>query len=155
VAAHDVDYRGVLYGGMMLTADGPKVIEYNVRFGDPECQVVVPRVTSDVAELLRAAAAGEPLDVAFSGDACVTVVLASEGYPASSRAGDVINGLSSLHALESVKVFHAGTARTTGGALVTAGGRVLDVTATGVDVAAARSLAYEADASISWPGMQV
>ena len=96
LADHDADYRGVLYAGMMLTADGPKVIEYNVRFGDPECQVVLPRVASDVAELLRAAAAGEPLAVEFSTDACVTVVLASEGYPASARTGDVINGLSSL-----------------------------------------------------------
>jgi phosphoribosylamine--glycine ligase len=154
LAAHDADYRGVLYAGMMLTADGPKVIEYNVRFGDPECQVVLPRVTSDVAELLRAAAAGEPLDVAFSDDACVTVVLASEGYPASSRRGDVINGLSSLSDASGVTVFHAGTARNPGGALVTAGGRVLDVTATGVDVASARAHAYEATAKISWAGMQ-
>ncbi len=89
LARHGADYRGVLYAGMMLTADGPKVIEYNVRFGDPECQVVLPRVTSDFAELLRAAAAGAPLDVEFSADACVTVVLASDGYPASARTGDV------------------------------------------------------------------
>jgi phosphoribosylamine--glycine ligase len=151
---HDIDYRGVLYAGMMLTADGPKVIEYNVRFGDPECQVVLPRIASDVPELLRAAAAGAPLDVEFSDDACVTVVLASEGYPASARTGDAINGLSSLSGAEGVIVFHAGTARATDGALLTAGGRVLDVTATGVDLATARARAYDAAAQINWEGMQ-
>jgi phosphoribosylamine--glycine ligase len=139
---------------MMLTADGPKVIEYNVRFGDPECQVVLPRIASDVAELLRAAAAGEPLAAEFSTDACVTVVLASEGYPASARTGDVIDGLSSLRAGDGVTVFHAGTARDASGALVTAGGRVLDVTATGADLATARAKAYGVAAEISWKGMQ-
>ena len=154
LADHDADYRGVLYAGMMLTADGPKVIEYNVRFGDPECQVVLPRVASDVAELLRAAAAGEPLAVEFSTDACVTVVLASEGYPAVGahrrrhRWSFVTSGRNG------VTVFHAGTARDADGALLTAGGRVLDVTATGVDLATARAQAYDAAAEISWRGMQ-
>ncbi len=147
------DYRGVLYAGMMLTDDGPKVIEYNVRFGDPECQVVLPRITSDFAELLRAAAAGAPLDVAFSTDACVTVVLASEGYPASVRTGDVITGIGAA-GVGAVSVFHAGTARDDDGALLTAGGRVLDVTATGADIAEARARVYEAVAKISWAGMQ-
>jgi phosphoribosylamine--glycine ligase len=154
LAGQGVDYRGVLYAGMMLTADGPKVIEYNVRFGDPECQVVLPRLSSDFAELVRAAAAGDDLDVAFSADACVTVVLASEGYPASARTGDVISGVEAAGAVESVTVFHAGTVRGPDDALLTAGGRVLDVTATGVDIPTARASAYDAVGKISWPGMQ-
>ena len=93
LADHGAEYRGVLYAGMMLTADGPKVIEYNVRFGDPECQVVLPRVTSDVAELLLAAATGDKLAVTFSDDAAVTVVLAADGYPTSPRTGDPITGV--------------------------------------------------------------
>jgi phosphoribosylamine--glycine ligase len=154
LARNGADYRGVLYAGMMLTADGPKVIEYNVRFGDPECQVVLPRITSDFAELLHAAAAGRPLDVAFSGDACVTVVLASEGYPASGRTGDVITGLDVASAVNEVTVFHAGTARDPAGVLRTAGGRVLDVTASGPTLGVARTRVYEAAGLISWPGMQ-
>jgi phosphoribosylamine--glycine ligase len=154
LARNGADYRGVLYAGMMLTADGPKVIEYNVRFGDPECQVVLPRITSDFAELLHAAAAGRPLDVAFSGDACVTVVLASEGYPASGRTGDVITGLDVASAVNEVTVFHAGTARDPAGVLRTAGGRVLDVTASGPTLGVARTRAYEAAGLIAWQGMQ-
>src|SRR5205823_5628197 len=88
---HGVDYRGVLYAGLMLTPDGPKILEYNVRFGDPECQAVLPRFTGDLAGVVRAAAAGAgPLDVRFGSEACVTVVLAAEGYPASPRSGDPI-----------------------------------------------------------------
>jgi phosphoribosylamine--glycine ligase len=150
----DIDYRGVLYAGMMLTAEGPKVIEYNVRFGDPECQVVLPRLTSDLAELVRAAAAGDDLDIAFATDACVTVVLAAEGYPVSPRTGDPIVGVAAASDVNCVTVFHAGTARDADGVLRTAGGRVLDVTATGADVATARARAYEAAALISWPGLQ-
>ncbi len=138
LAEHDVDYRGVLYAGMMLTTDGPKVIEYNVRFGDPECQVVLPRVASDFAELLRAAAAGEPLAVEFAALACVTVVLAGAGYPASARTGDAIMGLDVATAVNEVTIFHAGTARDADGTLRTAGGRVLDVTGTGPDLSVAR-----------------
>ena len=90
----DAAYRGVLYAGLMLTPDGPKVLEYNVRFGDPECQVVVPRLASDLAVHCLESARGEPLSaVKFHDDACVTVVLAAEGYPASPRTGDVIEGL--------------------------------------------------------------
>ena len=154
LARNGAEYRGVLYAGMMLTADGPKVIEYNVRFGDPECQVVLPRITSDFGELLRAAAAGDPLAATFSGDACVTVVLASEGYPVSARTGDVITGIDLAGAVNEVTVFHAGTARDEGGALRTAGGRVLDVTATGPTLAVARTRAYEGASLISWDGMQ-
>ena len=94
-----IEYRGVLYAGLMLTSDGPKVLEYNVRFGDPECQVVVPRLASDLGELCRAAAAGEPLpEIDFVDDACVTVVLATEGYPVAPRTGDVIEGLETRRA---------------------------------------------------------
>jgi len=152
LAEHDIDYRGVLYAGMMLTADGPKVIEYNVRFGDPECQVVLPRVTSDVAELLYAAANGDKLDVTFTDDACVTVVVASEGYPSSPRTGDVIHGLDVATAVNSVTIFHAGTARDDAGVLITAGGRVFDVTAIGADLEVARTRAYEAAGLLRWDG---
>jgi phosphoribosylamine---glycine ligase len=155
LAAHEVEYRGVLYAGMMLTADGPRVIEYNVRFGDPECQVVLPRVASDFAELLRAAAAGEPLAVEFARLACVTVVLAGAGYPASARTGDAISGLDVATAVNEVTIFHAGTARDADGTLRTAGGRVLAVTGTGPDLSVARTRAYEAAGLIAWDGMQL
>lgn len=160
-----IDYRGVLYAGLMITADGPKLIEYNVRFGDPETQVVLPRVTSDLAELLAQAAAGDISDSpTFADDAVVTVVCASEGYPATPRTGDVIEGLEAAEALEGVTVYCAGVAAVDaadpgagpdGGrpALRTAGGRVLNVTASGPTVAEARELAYRAVQSITWPGM--
>jgi phosphoribosylamine---glycine ligase len=154
LAAHDADYRGVLYAGMMLTDDGPKVIEYNVRFGDPECQVVMPRVTSDVAELLLAAATGDTLDVTFAHEAAVTVVLAADGYPSSPRTGDPITGLHAAEGVNAVTVFHAGTARDEHGVLRTAGGRVLTVTATGVDLEVARTRAYEAAGIINFKGMR-
>jgi phosphoribosylamine--glycine ligase len=148
-----IEYRGVLYAGLMLTGDGPKVLEYNVRFGDPECQVVVPRLASDLGELCRASAAGESLpDVKFGDEACVTVVLATEGYPASPRAGDVIAGLDAADAMPDVVVFHAGTRRE-GGDIVTAGGRVLAVSACGPSIADARTRAYEAADTITWPGV--
>jgi phosphoribosylamine---glycine ligase len=153
-----IDYRGVLYAGLMLTPDGPRLVEFNVRFGDPEAQVVLPRLRTDLAELLAAAAAGD-LTAApapeFAADACVTVVLASEGYPASPRTGDPISGIDAAEATGAT-VFCAGVAADpAGGAggLVTAGGRVLDVTATGPTVAAARNHAYAAARLISWRGM--
>ena len=155
LAARGAPYRGVLYAGLMLTADGPKVIEYNVRFGDPECQVVVPRLASDLGELCTAAARGAALPpVTFDDDACVTVVLASGGYPSAPATGERITGLDAVADQPDVVVFHAATARAPDGALVTAGGRVLDVTAWGATVAAARRRAYEAAAAITWPGMQ-
>jgi phosphoribosylamine--glycine ligase len=150
-------YRGVLYAGLMLTPDGPKILEYNVRFGDPECQVVIPRLASDLGLHLAEAAAGkltEPLR--WRDEAAVTVVLASEGYPASPRTGDVIEGLDAAAGVEGVTVFHAGTASVDGrpGVVRTAGGRVLDVTALGATLAEARGRAYEAAGRISWRGMQ-
>jgi phosphoribosylamine--glycine ligase len=148
-----VEYRGVLYTGLMLTTDGPKVLEYNVRFGDPESQVIVPRLAADLGELCRASAAGDALpDVRFVDDACVTVVLATEGYPVSPRTGDVIEGLDAAGAMPDVVVFHAATRREDGD-LVTAGGRVLAVTACAPSLEEARTRAYEAADTITWPGV--
>jgi phosphoribosylamine---glycine ligase len=153
LAARGAPYRGVLYAGLMVTVDGPKVLEYNVRFGDPECQVVIPRLETDLGDLCRSAATGAPLPpVRFHTDACVGVVVASEGYPASPRTGDVIAGAEDAEALPDVAVFHAGTRRREDGALVTAGGRVLTVTALGPTIPEARRRAYEATEKISWPG---
>jgi phosphoribosylamine--glycine ligase len=150
-----IDYRGVLYAGLMLTPDGPRLLEYNVRFGDPEAQVVLPRLTSDLAELLAAAAAGDLRRApppASGPAACVTVVLASEGYPGEPRRGDVIEGIDAAEAQGAV-VFVAGVEQDGHGRLVTAGGRVLAVTGSGATVAAARRLAYAAAGCVSWPGM--
>ena len=145
-----IDYRGVLYAGLMLTPDGPKVLEYNVRFGDPETQVVGPRLTSDLAELLLAAAAGDPLpQPTFTDDAAVTVVLAAEGYPGDVRKGDPIAGIEDAEALPGVTVFRAAV----DDAGRTAGGRVLNVTALAPTLAEARARAYGGVAHISWPGM--
>ena len=156
LAARGIEYRGILYAGLMLTSEGPKLVEYNVRFGDPECQVVVPRLTTDLGELCRASASGSPLpDVRCTTDAWVTVVLASERYPSSPRTGDVIEGLDAAGAQPGVVVFHAGTARDGEGRLVTAGGRVLNVTASAPTLGEARDRAYGAAAMISWPGMQL
>jgi phosphoribosylamine---glycine ligase len=149
-------FHGVLYAGLMLTPDGPRVIEYNARFGDPETQAVLPRLRSDLLELLHRAASpggleGTTLD--FTDDAAVTVVLASGGYPASSSSGDVISGLDDVGA--GVELTHAGTARRNDGAIVTAGGRVLNVTALGPDIGAARDGAYAAADLITFEGRQL
>ncbi|MEA2827795.1 MAG: phosphoribosylamine---glycine ligase [Actinomycetota bacterium] len=146
-----IDYRGVLYAGLMLTADGFKVLEYNVRFGDPEAQVVLPRLDCDLAQLLAEAAAGRlESEPSFVDDAAVTVVLAAEGYPTSPRTGDPIAGLDVASAMPGVEIFCAGV----GPGLTTAGGRVLSVTGMGPDLATARARAYAAAATISWPGIQ-
>jgi len=150
-----IDYRGVLYAGLMLTPAGPRLLEYNVRFGDPEAQVVLPRLTTDLAELLAAAAAGDlrPAPAPASrADGCVTVVLACEGYPVGPRTGDVIEGIDAAEATGAT-VFAAGVARDRDGRLVTAGGRVLAVTGGGATVATARDHAYAAAGCVSWPGM--
>ena len=150
-----VDYRGVLYAGIILTAAGPKVLEYNVRFGDPEAQVVFPRYTGDLAALLVEAADGEMVtEPEFDERAAVTVVLATEGYPLHPRTGDAIEGLEKVDGLPGVTVFRAGVDRDAEGRWVTAGGRALNVTGLGADVAAARATAYDAVSAISWPGMQ-
>ena len=154
LARRGIAYKGVLYAGLMLTAAGPKMLEYNVRFGDPECEVVVPRLVTDLGVLCRTSAAGEPLPpIEFTDDACVTVVLASEGYPVAPRTGDVIEGVADAAAVDGAFVFHAGTRRD-GDALVTAGGRVFAVSALGSSIPEARARAYEAADHITWPGRQ-
>jgi phosphoribosylamine--glycine ligase len=154
LAAEGAPYRGVLYIGLMLTADGPMVLEYNARFGDPETQVLLPRLDGDWLPLLAGAAAGRlPAgEIRWRDEAAVCVVMASLGYPGSYATGRPIAGLDRASALPGVHVFHAGTARGAGGAVVTAGGRVLGVTALGPDVARARARAYDAVASIRWDG---
>jgi len=149
-----IDYRGVLYAGLMLTADGPKVLEYNVRFGDPETQVVLPRVDEDVTALLSEAAAGRlRTDPRRAPVASVCVVLASAGYPVSPRTGDAIEGVVEAGEVPGVTVLHAGTVLDHAGRLVTAGGRVLGVRAVAEDLESARRRAYEAVSRIDWPGM--
>lgn len=151
-----IDYRGVLYAGIMLTPNGPKILEYNVRFGDPETQVVLPRMKSDLSATLAAAADGDlgsGGSVEFDDGAAVTVICAAEGYPRSVRSGDVIEGLDQAGAIDGVTLFYAGVDRDDDGRLVTAGGRVLAVTGQAGTVGAARDRAYEAVAHISWPGM--
>jgi phosphoribosylamine--glycine ligase len=150
-----IDYRGTLYAGLMLTPDGPKLVEYNVRFGDPEAQVVLPQVGTDLTELLAAAAGGDLTSAATPtvlDEAAVLVVLAAEGYPSAPRIGDPIDGLDRVAAMEGVTVFHAAVGELEG-RLVTAGGRVIDVVGTGPDLATARARAYDAVSRISWFGM--
>ena len=145
-------YRGVLYAGLMLTAAGPKLVEYNCRFGDPECQVLMPRFAGDLAEVLHATAAGRLAEVtpSWAPVSAMTVVYASRGYPGPHQIGSPIGGIGEASALEGVTVFQAGT-RMKGGHLVSNGGRVLNVTATGGTLAEARERAYAAIARIDWP----
>ncbi len=150
-------YHGVLYAGLMITANGPKVLEFNCRFGDPETQAVLPRMRSDLVELCLASRERGGLkgtSAEFNEEWAVTVVLASSGYPASSSKGDVISGLADVEAIEGVEVTHAGTA-TEDGEVVTAGGRVLNVTALGPTPGEARDRAYRAAGLISFEGMQM
>jgi phosphoribosylamine--glycine ligase len=149
-----IRYRGVLYAGLMLTADGPKVLEFNCRFGDPETQAIIPRLDSDLAELLSAAATGTLGDskVVWRSEPCVTVILASGGYPDVYETGVPIEGLAEAATVKGARVFHAGTVRQEG-RVVTAGGRVLAVSALGKDLAEARERAYEAVSLISFEGM--
>jgi phosphoribosylamine---glycine ligase len=155
LASRGVPYRGLLYAGLVDTPEGPKLLEFNARFGDPETQVILPRLASDLGELLWASATGTVRDVAvdWHDEAVVAVVLASGGYPGAYPTGVPIAGVDEAAAREGVEVFHAGTRRGADGQLLTAGGRVLNVTARGKDVAAARERAYEAAACISWEGV--
>ncbi len=148
-------YRGVLYAGLMLTRDGPRVLEFNCRFGDPETQPILFRWRGDFLETLFATAEGRLHEVVpdFDPRPAVCVVLASEGYPGPPRTGDVVQGLKEAVRLPQVAVFHAGTARGPGGTVLTAGGRVLGVTASGADLREARDRAYEAVSRIRWPGV--
>jgi phosphoribosylamine---glycine ligase len=155
LARRETPFHGVLYAGLMLTGDGVKVLEFNVRFGDPETQAVLPRLRSDLLDLLeRATVHGGLAGAALEWDArsAVTVVLASRGYPASSSSGDVITGLDRVP--EGVEVTHAGTAESAG-TLVTAGGRVLNVTALGDGTRSARERAYAAADVIAFEGRQL
>jgi phosphoribosylamine---glycine ligase len=155
LAARGAPYRGLLYAGLVDTIDGPQLLEFNARFGDPETQVILPQLASDLGDLLHASAVGSVRDVevTWHDGAAVTVVLASGGYPEGYATGNPIHGAETAAAGDDqVTVFHAGTARRDDGTLVTAGGRVLDVTARGVDVAEARSRAYTAADRITWDG---
>jgi phosphoribosylamine--glycine ligase len=145
-------FSGVLFAGLMLTAQGPKLIEYNTRFGDPECQVLMTRLDGDLVPLLLAAAEARLSEVSarWHDEAALTVVMAAEGYPGTPRKGTAISGLDRAEA-SGAKVFHAGTALADG-KLVANGGRVLNVTATGATVSAAQASAYRAVDLIDWPG---
>ncbi|MGI6033235.1 MAG: phosphoribosylamine--glycine ligase [Coriobacteriales bacterium] len=153
MAAEGIDYRGVLYGGFMLTEDGPKLLEFNCRFGDPETQVILPRLDTDLVEVMVATAQGRLADIELSWkpEWAVSVVLASAGYPTSYKKGFAISGIEDAEALEGVTVYHAGT-RLENGTFYTNGGRVLDVTALGESFEAARDLAYRACDLIDWEG---
>ena len=146
-------YMGVLYLGLMITKAGPKLVEYNARFGDPECQVLMPRLKSDLLTALLAARNGEvgKLKLDWHDEAALTVVMASQGYPGSYEKGHVITGLDAAAAMPGVTVFHAGTERR-GDDIVAVGGRVLNVTALGKDVAQAQARAYAAVDKIHWNG---
>lgn len=151
--AKGIAYAGVMYLGLMFTKEGPKLVEYNCRFGDPECQVHVVRLKSDLLTALVAMRDGmlKDIDLRWSDDVALTVAMASKGYPGTYEKGHVISGLDAAARLPGVQIFHAGTERRDG-RIVTAGGRVLSVTATGKTVAEARSRAYAAVDLIHWEG---
>lgn len=146
-------FRGILYVGLMLTGDGPQVLEFNVRFGDPEAQVILPRLKTDLIDIFEAAASGnlDKMTIEWDPRHALCVVLSSEGYPGPYRKGDVIQGLEKISEKD-VIIFHAGTKQESG-QIVTAGGRVLGITALGKDRAEARNKAYTAIEKISWEGM--
>ena len=150
------DYRGVLYGGFMLTPEGPKVLEFNARFGDPETQVILPRLKSDLVDIMVAVASGKPEDIELEwhDSWAVCVVLASEGYPGSYEKGKVILGIDDAEDLRNVTVFHAGTDFNNYDEYITAGGRVLNVVAMGETFEKARARAYEAVDHIIFEGKQ-
>lgn len=152
-----IDFRGVLYTGLMLTPAGPKVLEFNVRFGDPECQPLLARLDGDVLDLFMATAAGrlDEVQIAWKPQTAICVVLASAGYPETSGQPVQIHGIEQAEHVEGVSIFHAGTRRDAEGRIWTAGGRVLNVVALGADLEEARERAYRACAKISFAGMQV
>ncbi len=147
-------YRGVLFCGLMLTTQGPKVVEYNVRFGDPECQVLMRRLETDLYTHLSECARGAiETPMRLRDDAAVIVVLTTDGYPTAPRVGDEVRGLEAAAAQDGIVLFHAGTGRGDDGELITAGGRVVGVSALGPDVADAATRAYDAVALIDFDGM--
>jgi len=153
LAADNLLFRGLLFPGVMVTAEGPKLLEFNCRFGDPETQALLPRLKSDLVDLLEAAVDGRLNTIQPEWDtrAAVCVIMASGGYPGAYEKGKPITGIAEAEALAGVTVFHAGTAQNEG-TLVTAGGRVLGVTALGDDLRAAQARAYEAVAKIHFEG---
>lgn len=153
MAQRGTPYKGVLFAGLMITASGPKLIEYNVRFGDPETQVLMMRLKSDLLPALLATADGvlETFDLRWHDDAALTVVMAARGYPGAYTRGTEIRGLDEARATPGVEIFHAGTSRD-GNRVLATGGRVLAVTARGASVAEAQQRAYQAIARIDWPG---
>jgi len=155
MAKEGAPYSGVLYVGLMITKEGPRVVEFNCRFGDPECQAILPRLDDDILPVFDAVARGRrlPASLQWRAESSVCVVLASRGYPAAPKVGDPISGLEAAGSLPGVNVFHAGTA-SRDGTLVTAGGRVLGVQALGADIRTAVARAYEAVGRIRFDGMQ-
>jgi len=151
--ARGTPYAGVLYIGLMLTQDGPKVIEFNARFGDPECQCILPRLETDLLPLLLACADGSlsHQTLAWKSGVCLTVVIAARGYPGTYGKGDEIGGLDKAAAIPDTSIFHAGTA-SEDGVILSNGGRVLGVTAQGQDIAESRARAYDAVERIDWSG---
>lgn len=151
LASEGIPYIGVLFAGLMLTRTGPKLIEYNCRFGDPETQVMMTRFTGDLARLLKSCAEGalEPSHLAFTDDAALCVVMASAGYPGAYKKGSIIRHIDVADAMDGVSVYHAGTARQ-GADIVSSGGRVLGVTARAVSLKSAQTLAYQAVDAIDW-----
>jgi phosphoribosylamine--glycine ligase len=151
MARRGAPYRGVLYAGLMLTPDGPKLVEYNARFGDPECQVLMRLLKTDLVPALEAAAIGSVKDMTLDwhDDVAMTVVMAANGYPGSYDKGTVINGIDAMS--DDTVVFHAGTARAEDGTITAIGGRVLNVTARGKTVAQAQASAYAGVDAIDWP----
>ncbi|MEC7091758.1 MAG: phosphoribosylamine--glycine ligase, partial [Pseudomonadota bacterium] len=151
MADNETPYRGVLYAGLMLTDDGPKLVEYNARFGDPECQVLMLRLKSDLVPALLATAQGDisSLDLEWYDEDAMTVVMAAQGYPGSYPKGSQINNLHAAVADSDTQIFHAGT-KTENGKTLAVGGRVLNVTSKGQDLRAARDKAYAALEKIDW-----
>jgi phosphoribosylamine--glycine ligase len=152
-AAKGLSYMGVIYLGLMITKNGPKLVEYNCRFGDPEAQVLMPRLKGDLLTALIAARDGvlSGFDLRWKDQAALTVVMASRGYPGTYEKGHEIFGLNAAASLPGITIFHAGTERRDG-KIVAVGGRVLNITATGRDVAQAQARAYDAVSHIHWEG---
>ncbi len=152
MAAEDRPYKGVLYAGLMITEDGPKVLEFNARFGDPECQPLMMRLKSDFLEALLACADGtlDRIELEWHDETALTVVMATQGYPGKYENGSEIRGLDALEDMDGVAVFHAGT-KADGGRILAHGGRVLGITARGTSVAEAQKRAYAAVDRIDWP----
>jgi len=146
-------YKGVLYAGVMITRDGPKLVEYNARFGDPECQVLMIRMMSDIVPALLASVDGElkHFDLRWYPEPALTVIMATKGYPGDAPKGSRIEGLADAAKVEGVEIFHAGTKRVGGGWIVANGGRVLNVCASGRTVKEAQARAYQAVDLIEWP----